>query len=73
MLSFKNLIILTTVSWVTIVTLALMRDLPEAITAVYVGATIFWIAGPPFVFYSIIRYLRWIVRAFQSGNDSRES
>jgi hypothetical protein len=73
MLSFKKFIIFTTVAWSVVVTLALMTDPPEVITAVYVGATIFWIAGPPFVFYSIIKYLRWVVRAFWSGTDKRGS
>ena len=72
MLIYKTFLIFGTGAWVVVVTLALMRDLPEVITTVYVGAKVFWIVGPPLVFYSIIRYLRWVVRAFQSSNDKRE-
>ena len=49
--------------WIVIVVTALFQNQPKIIDAGYVGAALFWLAAPPFVFFSILKYVMWIVRS----------
>ena len=49
--------------WIVIVVTALFQNQPKVIDAGYIGAALFWLAAPPFVFFSILKYVMWIVRS----------
>ena len=49
--------------WIFIVVTALFQNQPKLIDAGYIGAALFWLAAPPFVFFSILKYVMWIVRS----------
>ena len=49
--------------WIVIVVTALFQNQPKIIDAGYIGAALFWLAAPPFVFFSILKYVMWIVRS----------
>ena len=49
--------------WIVIIVTALFQNQPKIIDAGYIGAALFWLAAPPFVFFSILKYVMWIVRS----------
>ena len=51
--------------WIVIVVTALFQNQPKVIDAGYIGAALFWLAAPPFVFFSILKYVMWIVRSLR--------
>ena len=57
--------------WIVIVVTALIQNQPEVIDLGYIGAAIFWLIAPPFVFFSIIKYVTWIVRGL-SGKTKQD-
>ena len=61
-ISFKFFIFILLI-WIFIVVTALFQNQPKLIDAGYIGAALFWLAAPPFVFFSILKYVMWIVRS----------
>ena len=57
--------------WIVIVVTALFQNQPEIIDAGYIGAALFWLAAPPFVFFSILKYVMWVVGSL-SGKTKQD-
>ena len=61
-ISFKFFVFILLI-WIVIVVTALFQNQPKIIDVGYIGAALFWLAAPPFVFFSILKYVMWIVRS----------
>ena len=57
--------------WIGLVATALIKNQPEVIDGGYIGAALFWLIAPPFVFFSIFKYVMWIVRGL-SGKTKQD-
>ena len=69
-ISFKFLIFILLI-WIGVVATALIKNQPEVIDGGYIGAALFWLIAPPFVFFSIFKYVVWIVRGL-SGKTKQD-
>ena len=68
-ISFKFFVFILLI-WIVIVVTALVQNHPKIIDVGYIGAALFWLAAPPFVFFSILKYVFWMVRGLSSTSKT---
>jgi len=62
----SKLLVFISLIWSAVLITAIFHNQPKVIDAGYIGAALFWLIAPPFVFFSILKYVMWIVRAFKA-------